>query len=822
VRFVGVVWCFATAVSCGFAAAAGLHFVLRPEGITPIWPADGVALAILSRCPRRHWLWVLLGFGLALIVANLRAGSPLAADCWYVVANLSEALLAASILTRFGRDQVGFSTVGELVRLLVAAGPVTAITASIAAAPIVYFGFAPSFWHFWRLWFVSDGLGMLIVTPVILSLINPSARRLSHRRVAEAYGILIAATLCGLWIFGGVNSEAVLVFDLPFVITIPLIIWAALRTNLAVTSLVSLVFTAIAVLETVGGRGPFVQRGGSLESVLVSLQVVAMAWSTCGLAISGAVMQHRRSLRLLSEREERFRRLATSSPAAIVETDEAGRCVYISQRWEKITGQSVEDALGQGWAGAIHPEDIPRVRSQWQTACESASDFVSEHRVRRPTGEIRWINVRLTPFRSIDGSLLGHVGIVVDVTDGKCIEEELEDRRRFTALVADLSATLIDVDPEKVDQAVRDALENLSVSLDLDRVSLTERTEDGLHGNLIFGSSRVEPTIRTFARVDELHPWAWRRLNDGETVLIHDLDELPPEAAIDKASWKSRSVKSFMLVPILIGASRMFIFAASTTARPRKWTDEMALRLRVLGETFVNAIVRSRADQELGQSEAMLRKLNAALLRAEDEERRRLAAVLHDDLAQNLFAVVAQLVALRGGKEAGSSGPQLDAIITSLDEALRQTRELTFDLCPPVLYELGLVAAVGKLADQFKHRYGLTSHLDVTGNFQSLDADLASLLYQAVRELFMNVAKHAHATRIYIRLAESAGQLNISVEDDGAGLSAAPDPDNRARSGFGLFNIRERLRSLGGKLEMSSSPGNGCTVQMVLPLPKPI
>jgi signal transduction histidine kinase len=86
----------------------------------------------------------------------------------------------------------------------------------------------------------------------------------------------------------------------------------------------------------------------------------------------------------------------------------------------------------------------------------------------------------------------------------------------------------------------------------------------------------------------------------------------------------------------------------------------------------------------------------------------------------------------------------------------------------------------------------------------------------------MNVAKHAHATRIDIRLAESDGQLSISVKDDGDGLSAAPRPDNRSQSGFGLFNIKERLRSLGGKLELSSSPGNGCTVQMVMPLPRPI
>jgi len=415
------------------------------------------------------------------------------------------------------------------------------------------------------------------------------------------------------------------------------------------------------------------------------------------------------------------------------------------------------------------------------------------------------------------GGSRGHVGIVLDVTDRMRIEEELEDRRRFNALVADLSARLIDVDADKVDQAVRDALANLGESLDLDRVSLSERSDDRQQLNMIFGHFRGGPTLTGAMRMDTLHPWSWPRLNAGECVSFSKLDDLSADCATDKANWIGRSIKSLMLVPISIGGDRLFVFAAATTRHERTWSDELALRFRVLGETFAHAIVRARADNDLRESEATLRRLNTELLRAEETERRRLAAALHDELAQNLFAAIAQLVGLRGRNAQSAATLQLDAIISSLDQCLRQTRELTFDLCPPVLYNLGLIAALRKLGEQFQQSHGLAFWLDGAQSLRPMDAELASLLYQAVRELLRNVIKHARATRIDIRVEETTDRLSISVADDGVGLAVRSGPPDRSQSGFGLFNIKERLRALGGRVDIASAPGTGCTVRLVLP-----
>jgi PAS domain S-box-containing protein len=811
----GPLLCLITIVLYAAVAAAGLRFVLQPEGITSVWPASGLALAIMSLSERHHWPWVIFGIILAHIPGNIGTHRPIGAICLFCAANVTETTVGALILTRLGREKVAFTSVRQLLRLFIVAGPANALIALPLAGLVVHFHFAADFWNFWRLWFVADGLGILLVTPILLSFIGGDCRQLTAAQIIEATWVLAISTILGVLVFQGKTAPIEIAFDLPVVFTIPLIVWSAIRLNVTITSLTALIFAGISVLETVAGHGPFVDHHNTLEGVLVSLQVAIMAWSTCGLVISVAIAQNRETLHLVSDRENRFRLLATSSPAAVFQTDATGQCIYINQRWQTITGQSAQEALGDGWARALHPDDMPKVRDEWRRAVETAGDFVAEYRVRRPSGEIRWITARVTALSFRQGFPQGHIGVAIDVTDRKRIEEELEDRRRFHALIADLSATLVNAYADKVDQAVHDALVRLSESLDFDRVSLSRRSDDGKQMHLIASHFRDGPQFDIGMRVDTLHPWAWKKINAGECIALNNLDELPPEGAIDKASWASRSIKSVMLVPIFIAGTRLFVLSVSNTTRERIWTDDQALRFRVLGELFANAIVRAAADRDLRQSESMLRRLNVELSRTEDRERRRLATVLHDDLAQSIFAATAQLVALRGQPASQTAAQPIDSVISILDQALRQARELTYELCPPVLYELGLVAAITKLGEQITQRHGLICNVKVAETERPLDSELAGLLYQAVRELLMNVVKHAHAHRIDIFLDQRDDHLSITVTDDGIGVVSKNIQS--LPSGFGLFNIRERLRALGGQMEMTSTGGAGCSVRLLVP-----
>ena len=148
-----------------------------------------------------------------------------------------------------------------------------------------------------------------------------------------------------------------------------------------------------------------------------------------------------------------------------------------------------------------------------------------------------------------------------------------------------------------------------------------------------------------------------------------------------------------------------------------------------------------------------------------------------------------------------------------IDDAIHETRALVFDLSPPVLYELGFVAAVEWLSDMLSERHGIKCEVKVVGGELLLDHDLRVTMYQLVRELLVNVTKHSGAKSATVSISETGGMLRVDVMDNGCGFSmSAIGP------GFGLFSIREKLKPLDGELKIDSTPGKGSTVGICIPL----
>jgi signal transduction histidine kinase len=270
-------------------------------------------------------------------------------------------------------------------------------------------------------------------------------------------------------------------------------------------------------------------------------------------------------------------------------------------------------------------------------------------------------------------------------------------------------------------------------------------------------------------------------------------------------------------MPIAVAGEFRFGLSLATVGREVKWGEHVIQRSRILGEILANALLRSRMDRELQNQAEALRTLNTELSRTEDRARRKLAAVLHDDLAQNLFGTSAELIAIRNACP-DALQIALDRVLAKLDDALKQARDLTYDLCPPVLYELGLVPALAKLAERFSRQHDIAFSVAHDAADVNIDSDLASLLYQAVRELFLNVAKHSRARHAVVAVDQTDAGLVISVTDDGVGCPDAEGKITPSGSGFGLFNIRERLRSLDGQLTVGNAPEGGCVVRLSVPI----
>jgi len=228
---------------------------------------------------------------------------------------------------------------------------------------------------------------------------------------------------------------------------------------------------------------------------------------------------------------------------------------------------------------------------------------------------------------------------------------------------------------------------------------------------------------------------------------------------------------------------------------------------------------RKVAEEKVNLYQRQLRTLASELLFTEERERRRLATDLHDSIGQALAISKLKLDAVKTAVLSSPLGPDLEEICGLLDGTIQQTRSLTFELSPPVLYELGLVPALESLVEQVERRYSLRIHFMEDSRPKPVSEDLAVLLFRAVQELLVNVVKHAKAQKARVAIVRDGDRIRIRVEDNGIGLDPAEidSHEDRARR-FGLFSIRERLHHFGGRIEIESGPGRGTQVTLTAPL----
>jgi signal transduction histidine kinase len=220
----------------------------------------------------------------------------------------------------------------------------------------------------------------------------------------------------------------------------------------------------------------------------------------------------------------------------------------------------------------------------------------------------------------------------------------------------------------------------------------------------------------------------------------------------------------------------------------------LGLLYMVLGDTTRRLVMRS----------GELEQLTRLLLRAQEDERRRIARELHDEAGQVLTAVKIELD-LDGRTDAGAM----------VGRALAQVRDVSNLLRPSVLDDLGLVAAMNALVNDFQSRTRIATDLVVAGVTGRLSPDIEVVIYRVVQEALTNVAKHAHATRATVRLAVTDGRARVTVEDDGRGLGDQGAEDTGPHLGW--LGMRERITSVGGSLAIRTGESGGVRLDVEIP-----
>jgi two-component system, NarL family, sensor histidine kinase UhpB len=226
---------------------------------------------------------------------------------------------------------------------------------------------------------------------------------------------------------------------------------------------------------------------------------------------------------------------------------------------------------------------------------------------------------------------------------------------------------------------------------------------------------------------------------------------------------------------------------------------------------------RQRLKSQAGHR-AELRRLSSNVVEAREEERRRIARELHDELGQRLSGLKLDLASLAAAPPGANARSKIDAMLATIDDTVASVRRISSDLRPLILDDLGLNAAIESLARDASRRMGIEVTVRLGEEDPPVDDRVAIAVYRMVQEALTNVGRHARATDVRIELKVDGADLVLRVHDNGIGF---PDRTGPQEDRFGLLGIRERAYMLGGQLVIDNPAGGGGRVTVRLPISPP-
>jgi two-component system NarL family sensor kinase len=500
------------------------------------------------------------------------------------------------------------------------------------------------------------------------------------------------------------------------------------------------------------------------------------------------ITEPERSEEVLLQIEERFRRLMEVMPVAVYVCDKMGIIQHYNGRAVELWGAAPKPGdPAQRYCGSLRlysPDGrlVPHEESKMAEVLRTGigADDV-EVVIERPDGSRITVLVNIVPLRGVDGELIGAMNCFQDITDRKRAEEGLRRSERLFRLV----------------------LDTLPVG-----VAVVDRSGDIVLSNpashRIWGGS-----IRFgFDRYAESKAW-WHA--SGKRVASEEWASRRALVTGDTCVNEVLEIETFDGVRKIIHNSAVPIRDASE---------------RITGAVVVNEDISARktAERELNDSYNQMRTLTGRLMRAQDDERRRIAQMLHETTAQNLAGLKMLLARLNRTSDRLDDGERsaLAESMSLAEQSMTEIRTLSYLLHPPFLDEAGLLSALRWYAAGFAERSGIEVDLDLPESFARLPRDTETALFRIVQESLINIHRHAGSRTARIRLRRDAETLVLEIHDRGHGIpSASLEQIMRGGGvvGVGIAGMCERMEQLGGSLEITSGD-HGTTVRARLQLVK--
>ena len=502
--------------------------------------------------------------------------------------------------------------------------------------------------------------------------------------------------------------------------------------------------------------------------LVITFLLAAMILGALFLLMTSEVARRTRAEAAAKENEEKFRLLVSGiQDYAIIRLDLQGNITTWNRGAERLFGYRSLEILGEPLTTLFQSCDRDTPERHLRTALQDGH-IQDECRQLRNDGTIFWATADLTLLRNAEGQPRGYALITRDITERRRQREEISQREaQLNAFFSNAPVGLAIIDKDLSFRRINGPFSKLN--------GLAPEENTGLHVRDVTSelATELEPLIRQVA-------------SSGVPVLNHEIKGHAPASPGLTGWW----LKSFF--PI---------------------TKEDGV------VTQIGAIVQDITA--LKRAENTVRWLSGRLLQLRDDERRRLARDLHDSLGQILSAVKMNLSYL------GRDTTHLDergrnAVVESkelIDSSIKEVRTLSHLLHPPMLDEVGLLPAIRWFVNGFSQRSGIDVRMDLPAVLRRLPVELEIAVFRALQESLTNVHRHSGSASALVALSVESERVHLQVTDNGCGIppQKLTARQENATIGIGILGMRERMRQLGGQLEIASEVGE-TTVHVILPL----
>ncbi|MDE3089036.1 MAG: GAF domain-containing protein, partial [Chloroflexota bacterium] len=437
------------------------------------------------------------------------------------------------------------------------------------------------------------------------------------------------------------------------------------------------------------------------------------------------------------------------------------------------------------------------------------------------------MEVIASPVRDASGEIQQVVELMRDVTEQESMRETLIQRNReLSALNEVAEAVSGSLRLEEILGTALDAVLRLA-GVEVGAIFMTQEQSDELTLAAYRGTS--QEAAEAMIRFHLSNGACGGVIADGGPHVVLDISRYRGAAA---SSLKKENLHSLVHVPLTTKGTAIGSLCVGTRAQRDFCSEEVTL-LSAIASQIAVAVENARLYAEVARKERMRRELLHQVISAQEDERKRIARELHDQVSQSLTALLYTLETAAETKDpAGAAG-----LLTRMQQVLQQTLggvyDMIFDLRPSLLDHLGLIPAIQSYAERNLESSNVRVHLDQSGAPRRLPSPVETALFRVVQEALCNVVQHAAASNVYIAFDFQDRFVSVTVDDDGIGFDVdAVDPQRPLpwtsplgverstdfRRGLGLLGMQERIELLGGDLVVSSTPSNGTSVAMCVPL----